>query len=560
MKKSPEHIQALYLSQQLQKRQIPMGGMLFFKAVMQAQLDYTPESLHRLEKMFAQMRKQGITLQTILEQPQHKNFLLTIAVYIGDYVGKQIGEVPIWRTYHNFPAFSENEGTTAEFPYTLIAQFWGGLCLPFGSIMELLDSSFSLTEYIDWTCDDILSKEELKPRLPASEICNLNLKKIRTGQLIDNTMAYRDLLKSVNFDYSMMSLEHIDRILAIIKNKEKLEEKQLIKKSSYEHFMFDFEKVMFLYFVGCYIAMTAVKLAKTDFFWLNYEEGKESLDENIYNRSIEHNQILSLNYGKNLYFPFKVVTNYFFDSEPNGIKSAVGFAKDIVEKHASSLASYPMSQSNLAQQTLPDDWLRATNFAGYLGALQIERVFQNNLEASYAIAGWGMDLGSNEVIFEPLTLEFQADNGEVTLVEHTNDFACSQGSEEFPFGFVSYDGYADMPEGRANAIVIKVKVYSEPQLTLELIVPYRRSSHPFGFAIFPLIHNQPENAPDDKFMSALAKAFYEGAKKLENPVFKTDYWTEYYIDKHDIFAPPAWVSKPIEIFNPEDSQIEILPI
>lgn len=552
MKPNKQQIQALYLAQQLEKQQEPVGGMLYFEAVTKCRLDYTPDSLKRLEKLFAQMRSKGITLEKILQHPKHKNFLLTLGVYIGNYVGHRIGEVPMWFGYEGFSTFTEDNSIPADFPFSLIAQYPYGICLPFGAIMEALSDDFSVTGYIEQTCDNILSKIQINLLSPASDICNEYLKRVRTGQLIDSNVAYSDVLKKIHFDYSYESLTKIDNVLAYIKKKENLNNKKsLFRKSSYDTFINDPARQAFIYLVGCYIGMTSAQLAKTTAKWFNHEEMQEMLNDPDYIFCIENNQVMMF-HGNYLRLPLMAVTNYFFDLNLESSMGAVDFANNVLRDNASNLTSYSLPQYIEPipnHQAIPDDWLTAAGLAGTLAA-------------------WNMVSTSDGGQSTPMSIDYQSESKNITLINHVDgdiDSLLEQlelppSPDKAPFGFLSYDSYVNLPTGRTDGIMLKIKVYSKPTLTIDFVLPYRHAEHPFGFAIFPLVHYQPDDAPSDEVLPALVQAFYKAALAFNDPVLGTDYWSSYYVDEQDVFAPAAWLSKPIDTFDPEDSEIHILPL
>jgi hypothetical protein len=64
----------------------PDGGWLFGKALMQARLDYTAESLLRLDALLAQMRDRVKPTRAQLDSPQGRNFESLLAFYVIEVV------------------------------------------------------------------------------------------------------------------------------------------------------------------------------------------------------------------------------------------------------------------------------------------------------------------------------------------------------------------------------------------------------------------------------------------------------------------------------------------
>lgn len=539
MKKTLTQTQALYLLQQLKKQQEPEGGMLFFDAVNKIRLDHTPESIVRLDSFFQQLRQKGITLDKIFSQSNHKNFLLTLGVYISSYLGHLLDEVPHWYGYKEFVTKDGNEAMPAEFPFSLVAQFAYGICLPFGAMMEAFTSDFSIETYIENTKETILSKSLIDPRQPASDISTQYLKKVRTGKLIDNTIAYPELLAKVNFDYSMKSLQKIDQILEYIKKTERLSNKRsFFGKSSYEKFITDPNRQFFIYLLGCYIGMTAAQLANATPKWYNHEQISEMTNDPDFGFCIENNQVLIFE-GGYMMLPLMAVTNFLFDLNPNSSVGAVDFANNVARQCSSHLTSYPLA--NNTNVKLPKDWETAASLAGNL-------------------AGWNLATVIDGQVTAPMSIKHGAESDKFTIVNYYDGDIDSLLQQidipmpDAPYDFLSYDIHANLPTGRTDAITLEVRVHSEPKLSVRLLLPYRHSEHPFGFAIYPVVTNQPV---DSVRMPAFIQAFYQSALNFKDMYTNEDYWTNYYIEKHDLFEMPAWTKRDIAGFDPDESEIEI---
>ena len=541
MRMNTTQVQAMYLSQQLVNKQEPDGGMLFFDALLHYGIDYTPEGIWGLDALFAKIRQKGLSLEKICTHPKHKNFLLTIAVFIGNCIGNRLAEVPTWHAYDDFSGFSDNVNTNRTFAFSLVAEFSYGISLPFGTIHEALLGNFSLVAYIESTAEDILSKSKVNLGLPASDVCTLFLKRIRTGTLIDNTTAYIDLLKKINFDYSIQSLQKIDRVLDYIKIKESLGKKSLLGKSPYQTFVTDPERQRFLYVLACYIGTVAAQSINSTLRWFNYEEMQAMLKDAHFDFSLENNLVMMLENG-HLRLPIMTLTNYLFDFDSDSSKGAVSFVDSIQKDGSYTLGSYPLTTQGL--HTIPTTWHTAVSLAGTLAAFNI----------FYA---------SDAGLLSPKSLEYDTETNSINFINHMDaPIEDLQAQLQVPsatsdYGLLSYDTYVNLPTGRTDGITIDICVYSEPDLVLQFILPYRHASHPLGFAIYPLIYKKGSTPLSADNLNSLAQAFYQGIKSIKNPVTGEDFWHSYYIDKHDLFAPPAWTHHAISNFDPERSDITI---
>ena len=535
--------QALYLSQQLKSKQVPIGGMLFFDAMIHYGVGDTPKGIQGLDILFAKIRQKGLSIEKIKTHPEHKNFLLTVAVLIGNGIGNRLGEVPSWFAYDDFTGFSDNASTDRTFAFSLVAEFSYGISLPFGAIKEALSHDFSLTTYIEETANHILSKSQVNLLEPASDVCNLFLKKVRTGKILDNTMAYTHLLERVNFDYSYQSLQKIDKVLDYIKTTERLGPKKRFGASSYDRFVNDAKRQRFIYLLGCYIGAVSAQLAKTTVRWLNHEQMVALLDDPDIPLCLENNTVMMLENGR-LRLPLLAVTNYLFHLDPDSSMGAADFADTVLQDGIYTLDSF--SPSTTGTYPIPESWHTAASLAGMLMAFNILHV------------STGSDTPPRSIDYrdgtKPITFVSHMDTAVSDLIEQLDGPTLSDA-----YGFLSYDTYVNLPTGRTDGITVDIRVYGEPSLTLQFIVPYRHARHPFGFAIYPLVYKKVMTPLAQDGLDALVHAFYQSAKAFKDPSTGMDFWQRYYIDKHDVFAPPAWMSKTVSRFDPEHSKIEILP-
>ena len=75
-----------------------------------------------------------------------------------------------------------------------------------------------------------------------------------------------------------------------------------------------------------------------------------------------------------------------------------------------------------------------------------------------------------------------------------------------------YDGYLQTPQGRRDALFVKLRSHADPVATLGLAIPYRHANSAGGFAVHRLQFTgwEGEGTPDAQ---AFAEAFFRGAGK-----------------------------------------------
>jgi hypothetical protein len=77
-----------------------------------------------------------------------------------------------------------------------------------------------------------------------------------------------------------------------------------------------------------------------------------------------------------------------------------------------------------------------------------------------------------------------------------------------------YDAYVTLPEGRTDALIAESRIYCEPPVVMQVVVPYRNSEDPRGFAVY-----RPKfvkvSFPEPPDYDALGDAFFAGVDTHE---------------------------------------------
>lgn len=99
-------------------------------------------------------------------------------------------------------------------------------------------------------------------------------------------------------------------------------------------------------------------------------------------------------------------------------------------------------------------------------------------------------------------------------------------AEKVPFQVYIFDGYANLPLERLDAMYIDIRHYDSPKMTCLLIVPYRQASSPEGFKIYsPKLCNS--TIPEEH----AANAFFVGAKNFVGLNWDNASWNKYYDER-----------------------------
>lgn len=462
----------------LQSKQPPKFPIFLLSQLQKIDFDFSTKSLEILTNFLTQLQKKGFSAQKILTQTGGKNFLLAIAVYLGEYVAKTTGTSIVWCDYQTavseIASQNQQHGTDFQlvetFANSLLANIGGVYCQPLAVLEKTLVGENVLPNFITNMQQQIFQKNQVhlfdEPNLVAKHY----LQKIATGKLLDNTIAFFDELQSVEFDFSQKSLEKIDNIL------ENIQQKQQLTKNDYTNFIQQADFQYFCYLLGFYIGMTASKLSDIAVKWESFDNMQAIFDEDFDN-CLEHRFVLLM---ENHYrTPMLIITNRLFGIAPNFPKTAVEFAKILHEQNADILHKFllkPIEINYLAkawQQSvtlavrLLDDAFQTVS-AGKIFNPTLMYLQKNAQNSRYELQSWAIDNVNIEQAIDDLY----------------TDMALYQRNSPIVLG--CYPMFANLPTGRQQAMTLEWRCQN-PNLNLQVIIPYQNIP---DFAIFPAVSNQ----------------------------------------------------------------------
>ena len=522
-----------YLLYHLQQQTLPHGGLSHHQELFALQWDGSEAALNRLDECLIRLKNGGETLPALLQQAGGKNFLLTVAACLVDYLAGAADQIARWLDYQ---AFKEQFGQNLPplFRHSLIARFNGISCLPLAAIELCFNSQQNLRYFATDSLREIRQADLDTLPDDANTVCRNFLRKVRSGRLTDSAIAFYDELQAVHFDYSVASIDALDRVLAEIKIKYQ------ITTEDYEDYINQIPFRAFLLLIGCYTGATAARAAEAAVKWFNYPQMQEIVKDTAFVHCIEHSQVMMFEQG---YYrtPLLAVTNQLFDLTEDYDKTCRTFVNKVLAENRSRISSF--TRDTESDIELPPDWETVGELAGEL-------------------AGWNMLSAFDNSINTPKSIILD-DNGKKTIVSHMVESAedmqalyqkLADNPRNKPYALLSEDIYINLPGGRTDAIAIQLQIYTEPKLSLRWIVPYRNAENPRGFVIYPLVNNDGDIPLE--YLPALAQAFYRGARAITSPFHETDFWSVYAVDSHDLFIaePPAAVWSP-DRFQPESSKI-----
>lgn len=119
------------------------GGLAFRQALELLNLDYTPESLQRIDIFLRQMRKQmHPAYSEFIDKQENQNFLYLLCFYVGAVVYRYTGEDFVWYSYEELKQVAPTD-FLAEYPECFGSSMMcmlkqSGTFLPLSSILDIL--------------------------------------------------------------------------------------------------------------------------------------------------------------------------------------------------------------------------------------------------------------------------------------------------------------------------------------------------------------------------------------------------------------------------------------
>lgn len=139
-----------HLQYHLNHKTKPAEGFLFHEAFMKCRLDYSLDSIRLLDKLFSQISQKGLTVDALLSKQGSKNFFLTVAIYLVNYIGKQVDQSAVW-TNHDTLCEDLSKEFPKVFAYSLGATFDELITLPIEAIEKNIKQQQTFEAYIQDT-------------------------------------------------------------------------------------------------------------------------------------------------------------------------------------------------------------------------------------------------------------------------------------------------------------------------------------------------------------------------------------------------------------------------
>lgn len=501
-------------------RKLPLPhGTAFAEELQQIELDGSERSLHDIDALFARLR-QTLPLtpgnvEKSFQSLARRNFLILIAYYVGRTVSRLSGKPALWLNRPQTAAatgrddldpFYDSMGCETGGEITPMLRF---VTLSLGSgnpscaqwLHRLRHSEAADTD----TVDAAPRRDDTDPNRTARILID--------GFLRGNTppdgepmppLAYETELRTLRPDYSLRSLEQLDKLLLRLRG----------EGFQPEDFTQDPARRNFLHFCAFYLARTTAVLSGSTLKFLTYQEARQQvsgLSEGWYS-------LYAARIGDRLYFPLGRLFGLLFEDEP--ADSLTVFARKICHSQPGLLhIRNPLAADGGG--TVLDAWRKPLLETGCAASWSLwDKSEQPGLLLTPTIVRPNAQGRSDMIKLLPDAsspvkgISF----GKQVLDENPTDAA---------YLALIYEGYANLPHGRFDAVLVELRVYdTQHPLNIEICLPFQPALPRRPFAIGSIAVNG--RLPDRKTAESIADAFYRGLDDFHMPGRGKRWWRGHY--------------------------------
>ncbi|UOP05196.1 hypothetical protein [Conchiformibius kuhniae] len=414
-------------------RTLPQG--LAFAGVPQAlKWDFSRADLRRLDGQLAKLaRREGFDagkLPARFARDAERNFILLLAFYIGETLSDGAAR---WR---NTPQRGD--------------AFWDGfvLVLPDGAELPLLRL---LADALCGGTTRFADPALLPPPPDPNDAARRAVDAVRRADAQSPPVARRSVLNAVKWDYGWESLRRLDALLDGIRT----------ERPEFDAFVRHDANLNLLHFCAFYLARTAAELSNNTLYFLDYAQAKTHIPDLPHDWFSQYAALI----GDKIYFPFGRIASRIWDHAPE--ESCTDFVRFLQQTRRGTLYRCPRGKSAAQNgETLPELLQKTLRQAGFAAAyaLSLRRKLPDR------------------AVFAPMLLKPHPERHwdlHQLMFERTEDaLACgmnilNDNPDRLPCMVLAYEGYANLPRGHFDAVMLEIRTYRPHTSALQAALPLR---------------------------------------------------------------------------------------
>lgn len=457
----------------LERLHQPPKNNAFYELIKTINFDYGENSIEQMAYFLDELAKK-YDLDALFTKKTFRPLCLTFAAYLGEYLARYTHEPILWLTYDEAQQAirdkNQSHGTDFAlkkvFENSLIAQIGEHIfCQPLLAIKDHLTHQNRLDVFVKSMTGVIFKSQEVSIYLEPNRVAYLYLAKLKNQKLIDDTFAFFDDIKHIDFDYSFESIVRLDGALSTIKKTHQLNQ-AVYQQYAENH---GFEKL--LYLLNFYVGATFAKLFKSTLSWLNYQQLTEQSPSKLPKR-IEYQFIA--NFNDDHHAIMMTINTMLFDLDSDCPNSLVVFYELIKPTSKVVITEQRQNSHHELIQKLPKPWRSAFKVAGAMLAKGLVSIYESK---PVVPSCFKYELQSKQSKF----VDIDDDNPLIKLNE-----LLQNNPDNSPCMVGACDVLVSTDMGKTDALMIHIKLYHKPVLDLKLVMPYRTRRHIGGFCFFPI--------------------------------------------------------------------------
>lgn len=504
----------------LANKTLPEEGLFHAEQLFSLNLDYSEQSLEDLNQLLYQLRSEGYRPENFVSHPASANFLIMIAIYLCDNISYRTGEKIEWFNYYEATARLPAEYALPQgFFSSMVAIINHQVCLPFLVIEDLLseprENSRNCVSYVAER-SAIISKTQINN---PNELAKDYLSALQQRKIIPGGNFYKSVTDCIDFDYSLRSIEEIDRMLLCIREHEQLSAKH------YSEFTQQPDKANFLVLIAFYLGMTIARHSRLPIQWFSFQDYLQqfSKDKKLKYRFDIH-YIFSLE--NQLYYPLQFLKEILFTDQLESI-TCLEYVELALPKQLGYLKRHPIiKQSAYAKNAISPLQRKIFYDAGFLAAYALYMVIDGDH-------------------FVP-TISAPRQDGPSDLIRLTSNLPEIEGLDylqnnpkHYPYQIYSEDTYAHLDTGRSDAIRLEIRNYTSNAFKLTLVIPYQAHSEHHVGKIFNAVRYNATSLTENQLEASLAE-FYESAAAFMSPISQKSLWNEFF--EENLYPLPSQIT------------------
>lgn len=471
----------------------PSPTWAFPTALKQIKLDGSRDSLSRIDTLLAKIQQEFAPTPAFFDRPEVDTFLRLLAYYVGEFIAKSINSSIDWYRYETATTLL-GAGLPKIYWSSVIGMIKGEPLFPLTIFVEQFgDRSFqtSVTEYVE---NQIVTLQPPAP-LEENERARQCLAAMTSGKHIPGGLTYGKEMCRMRLDYSIESLTEVQSLLDKIRS----------ASPNYDAFCSIAAKRNFMLCCAYYYVTCIARSHQAMLKWFSYEDARDQFDENLPHRLESMTACLL---GDRLYYPVHTISEALFSDKP---------ARNLVLAAQSVVTQLPPPAIRLKKPSADRVSTLLNNGNPALHASFMGGQFASRALSTYVVQGsqcppvvtYGPDAS---VMMDLSFMDRPQEAGQRMLDDN---------AENKPFAVMALDGYANLPTGRLDALIVDLRCYATAALPsacpMKLIInlPYRPASDPDGLAVFaPFVLNTTADGSD---LDDLLDAFYLGLSSQSFP-------------------------------------------